>query len=317
MGSLKIAAVGDSTTAGYRALAATQSWPVLLRTALAAAGYPTMGTGPVVGNPGGAPGGFLDGRYTFSGTWTTQAGNANFLLQTIVNGATATFASDVAGTIVEIKYLNNGGTFSYAIDGGAAVPVTPSGAGSIGTVTVTGLANTTHSVVITATSTSAFYLPWVDVRGATSGVLVANFGVNSSMTAHWTNNTFYYPGPMSQSWGPNVTFIDLGINDLAGAVTTATYKANLQTLITAYAALGDVFLVIGNPTQSGDRSAYNAACYQLADSNDIPLIDLMERLGTWASMNVQGLAADASHPNAAGYVEKFAGIFAALDIPIA
>lgn len=71
-----------------------------------------QGTDPVVGNPRGGPRGFLDGRWSFTGAWTTQSGDNNFLYQTVVSGATATFTSDKVGSLVQLGYMNNGGPFT-------------------------------------------------------------------------------------------------------------------------------------------------------------------------------------------------------------
>lgn len=308
----KIGFAGDSTTAGYTALAATQSPPIVIRGLLEKFGYPIMGTGPVVGNPGGGPGGFLDGRWSFTGTWTTQASNNNFLYQTVVSGSTALFTSDKPGTIVELRYMNNGGAFTYSIDGAAAVAVTPTGAGTLASVLVTGLANTTHTINVTSTTATAFYLVWADVRAATSGVLIANYGTCSSTTSDWLNSNFYYPGNMLADWAPNCTFLDLGINDVGGSVATATIKANLQSLITKFQASGDVILLTSNPHQSLDFTAINQAKYELAISNDIPLIDIFDRLTSYAVSNPLGMYNDAAHPSAAGYADKGSVIFRAI-----
>lgn len=309
--SCRLGFAGDSTTAGYTAVASTQSAPVVIRDLLEKFGLPVMGTGPVVGNPGGGPGGFLDTRWAFTGTWTTQSSNNNFLYQTVVSGATATFTSDKVGTVVELRYMNNGGPFTYSIDGAAAVTVTPTGAGTLASVLVTGLANTTHALLITTTSTTAFYLCWADVR-QTAGVLIANFGVCSSNTTDWTNGNFYYPGNMLTDWAPNCTFLDLGINDVGGSVPTATIKANLQTLISKFQGTGDVILLTSNPHQSLDFSAINQAKYELAVTNDIPLIDTMARFESYAVSNPLGLYNDAAHPSPAGYAEKGRMIFTAI-----
>jgi hypothetical protein len=312
----KLGFAGDSTSAGYTALAATQSAPIVVRDFLDKQGYPIKGTGPVVGNPGGGPGGFLDGRWSFTGTWTTQSGNNNFLYQTVVSGATATFTSDKPGSIVELRYMNNGGAFTISVDGASSgagfATVTPTGAGTMASVTLSGLANTTHTVVVTTTSTTAFYLVWCDVRQTTGGLLIANFGVCSSNTANWLDGNFYFPGNLMVEWAPDCTFLDLGINDVGASMTTATIKTNLQSLITKFKATGDVILLTSNPHQSLDFTALNQAKYELAISNDIPLIDIHDRFTSYAVSNPLGYFNDAAHPTAAGYADKGLTIFKAL-----
>jgi lysophospholipase L1-like esterase len=77
--------------------------------------------------------------------------------------------------------------------------------------------------------------------------------------------------------------------------------------------------VIRCPSTSGrvgveflDFTALNQAKYELAISNDIPLIDIFGRFTSYAVSNPLGLYNDSAHPSAAGYADKGAAIFRAL-----
>lgn len=311
VGVVRIGMCGDSTSAGYPS-AATKSAPLQMRSFLESRGYPVNGTGPVVANPGGGPGGYLDDRYATTGSWTTQANNANNILASNQSGSSITFTSDRAGTIVEISYLDLGAGWTYSIDGAAAVAV-PSGGGTgtLKRVTVNGLGSKTHTVRITVTDIPAgtsMYLSWVDVRMATSGVSVGNFGVNASTTTDWTNQTFYFPQMTLRDWAPDVVFVDLGINDWGSAASPqadpAEFKGRLQAIIDVFRGNADVILVTSNPFNGLDYQPYNVAKYELADDNDIPLVDVYEMFESWTVSNELGLFADSAHPSLAGYAEK-------------
>jgi lysophospholipase L1-like esterase len=304
----RIALVGDSTTAGYRALpTAAQTFPVVLRKALSAAGFAVAGTGPVIANPDGVAGIVIDGRWSFAGgTWTSQSNNMNHLKQAPALNAVATFTSDTLGTVIEIAYLDSGSGFSYSIDGAAYVPVTLTNTSNILTTVVTVATNSTHTVALKAAGTS-FWAIWVDVRTPTSGVLIGNFGLDGAQTSDWNNTaTTYAPGPVVKAWAPHCTFINLSINDAGGAVSVASYTAALQGEITRAKTTGDVILVNAVPTNGVDKTAYRQAQYSLADTNDVPLLDLDDRWGHgYEPMNTYGMfyPADSAHPSASGYAD--------------
>lgn len=308
-GLVRLGMLGDSTSAGYPGDPAKAA-PTVMRELLAADGYPTAGTGPVIANPGGAPGAYLDPRYTTTGTWTSQAANPNHIRQSSVVGSTITFTSDKPGTVLEFSYLGLGAAFRYSVDGSAAVAVSEASSGALQRKTVTGLADTPHSVTITVDAVpagGAFYLSWVDVR-RTTGILVGNFGTNSTTTANWTSGEFYYPRQTLREWAPDVVFIDLGINDWGSSATpevaVADFEARTQSLVDTFSPSADVILVTSNPFEGKDYLPYNAAKYRIAQRNDIPLIDVYESFESYSIGQPLGLFADAAHPSAAGYAQK-------------
>lgn len=306
----------DSTSAGYPGSASTASPAARFIKGAEALGFPILGTGPVIANPGGGPGGYMDARYTTTGTWTPQASNPNGILQSNVVGSTITFTSDRPGTQIEFCYLGLGAGFTYQVDGGAGVAVTDASTGALARKVISGLANTTHTLKITVDSIpggGAFYLAWVDVRvGGGYGLSVGNFGVCATTTANWLNTNFYFPNPVLKNWAPEVCFLDLGINDNGGAVSTATFKANTASLISQYQAINaDVILVTSNYTDAADmttykanKRAYDQAKYELADTYNVPLIDFAVLMDDYVSDNSRGLHADQVHPSAAGYSLK-------------
>lgn len=121
--------------------------------------------------------------WAYTGTWTDSthySGNGTISRKATANGSTATIT--VTGPVI---YLNvtvedgNTGTFDVAIDGGAPTSYNVAPVGPITTyigqtygprlIRFGGLANTAHTIVVTATSASAgnpVYVDWIAGVGA-------------------------------------------------------------------------------------------------------------------------------------------------------
>lgn len=312
-GLAKLGFIGDSKTAGQSVAYSTESWPMRLRAMLINQGH-TAGGGIVTGNNNYVPG---DSRWTFTGAWVRNAvDKPSATINT--SGATALFTSDVTGTIVDIYTYGTTAPFTYSIDGGAAVTISPNGSSALQTITVTGLANTTHTVLITTTSTSTTFVTGVGVRAAT-GLWVANLAVGGSKSSDWNSSAYFQNRHLASNLGLDVAFISLGANDARNSGTIANYKTNMQGLIAALQAGGtEIHLVVQTPPNTATITAalwdsYVAAQYDLADQYDVPLVDLTHRYESWATANALGLFTDDLHENKAGYAMNAAGVKALLD----
>lgn len=302
----KVAIVGDSTSAGIGPGTRDQSWPTFLREKLLpGAGLPVSSTGTV--NPSQTPTS-AQWAATPAGWSNSNSGSNNYM--SAGNGSGAwTFTSTIAGTVVEIIAGDNyaGGTWTYSIDGGAAVTVTQ-GSGQFTTKTITGLANTTHTVTFNNThATLPFILFSVEVRQA-NGLAISNMAQNGKTTAQWADTTnWYYLSGWLKQYNPDVVLIDLGINDWLQQLGTAAMKTNLQAIINLVPT-ADVVLINGypsDPTQqaASTRLVYDQKIYELAGANGYPVVDFTEKIVSYAQGNANGLYAygDHIHGSAAGY----------------
>lgn len=312
-GFCRVATLGDSTVAGQGATSAT-AWPLQLKDMLDAAGFPSAGTGLVP-----AAAGLNDARFVFGAGWGGAVGSMK------ANSTTtnpATFTSDSTGSIARVYYSNATGqstTFTVSVDGGAGVTVTNSGASVMGVYEVAGLADTTHTITITR-ATGAVYIFGAEVRShATRGVLLYNAGYAGIKVATLADQTWYQLTPISArvaNWNSDLIFVMCETNDANAAATPAeVYKTQMQTAITAARANGaSVILMTAIPSSGVDFTLYTKALYELADSNDLPLIDLQDRWQTYAASNASGLMADALHPTAAGYADIARALFITLGL---
>jgi hypothetical protein len=318
-GVCKLTAIGHSKVAGTGAAPGLTDWPNQLKGMLATSGFPSLGTGFVPCNRNSLSlTGLVDARWAFGAGWALFSSASSLASNSTTTNA-AVFTSDVVGTKVEVFYHDSAGrSFTVTIDGGSPVTVTPAGAGtSVGVYSVTGLSSATHSVSIARVSGTVLIFG-VDVYNTGGGIRLYNGGLGSQTSTMLADANYYATAKIAgstASWNSDCTFIECITNDAFAAVPVATVMANLQTAINNVKANSqDVVLIAEGPISGLDTTAYVAALYQLAVTNDLPLIDLSKRWTSYPLANSYGMMSDGTHENATGYAEKARAIFNALGI---
>lgn len=271
-GLARIVAVGGSATQGfYSSNPITKSWPGVVRTALQAL-YGDGGSGVqqtslsstllASGDSAAlAVWAAADAVVAQTGTWL-QGGSkygpgANYIYSELT-GNTLTFKA--RGTTVKIYTVVGGATrpaMLYSIDGAADVSVAqPSGTAAIQVTTITGLSDTTHTVVVkVGTATTGQYLSVCGVSGEkASGVIVHNLALAGATSATLNGNT---TAALNATWNGGVDFpCDLAIytagpNDAAANTVADTWAANLAKWLKAVrdtgAATGNTDIIIALP----------------------------------------------------------------------
>lgn len=299
---------GHSEVAGVGATPGSNDMVKQLRGLLATSGKPIGGTGMVYLSNNTTP----DARYSSIGAgWAAASFPSPFRDATGATGAAYTFVSDVAGTVVDVAYYGNSASFTVKIDAAAPQTVTPNGTASTQVVSFTGLANTTHTVIVTASTASSTYNVAVGVRG-TTGIEVTNSGYSSAQVQHWlsTYNSSFFANLWNTAAGaapPDIVGVQLDASDALNGVTAATFKTDMQTLLTALGTAGAArFLIASTPPGTLDFATvwtpYLSALYDLADQFNIPLVDNTHRFGgSYAAASASGYMGDTVHPNSAGY----------------
>ncbi len=213
----EVVVFGDSTAFGSGPTP-TYSWVQRLRDRAVSAGYADGGKGifardeSTIGYDSPEVNGFVSSTGTLGSAdpYDTLAGQ-----YWLMTSASATITTQFRTTGVRIWYTRRGaaGTFTYAIDGGAAVTVTPTATTAIALdafVYVGGLsANTTHTLVITNGAAST-YLAVAPVND--TGV---------AFQKHATSGTTYQ------------TFFHGGLADFTGLHHATRYQAALGLVPTA------------------------------------------------------------------------------------
>lgn len=318
---LRLAWIGHSIVAGQGATPGTLDNVRLLGHRAAQSGAATPGLVTAVNNT------TVDARVTFDPEWT-YSGTPDLSMQLHrrcnVAGKSYTTAFTHAGTEVEILTFGNGTALTYSIDGGAPVTITPSGSSTIQKTSVTGLANTKHTVTVTTTTSAGYaYLLGIALYQA-KGLQVANFGYSGSFSLNWTPNAiggsdiFYSPyRDVVTGWKADVVVVEIGANELIHDKGAAALATNLQTVVSSLKAAGaDVVLVVDPPIYSATKTTWMAefypVLYNVADANKVPLVDFTAH---WINRDVGAALdfyADQWHPSAKGYFDLNAVVSRAL-----
>ena len=146
-----------------------------------------------------------------------------------------------------------------------------------------------------------------------SHVHIINAGFSGSTSHSWVNeNSAASPFSRVKAEPADLTTIALGTNDLNSAsLTIAAFLANMETLIDARLAIGDV-LVLGPPPQAEDASSpaseqrqAQQGLFALCQRKGVPFGDQRGLLGpTYADAVARGLmvdeATDGLHPKETG-----------------
>lgn len=171
----------------------------------------------------------------------------------------------------------------------------------------TSLSNAVHTIVVTTSNTTIRYIVGASVTGS-SGLIVHNLGEGSSQTATWTSTA---AGTLNNarcgslglsSITPSVVYLALGVNDVLNSIAVSTFKTNMTTLRNQFST-SDVVLV-GQPCWAN----FADETFDLADTLDVPFIDLYSRYGGTANgspAQVNGLVSDGSfiHVNQACHAD--------------
>jgi lysophospholipase L1-like esterase len=310
---------GDSISAGYLATPYpyVSSWPTRLRDMFAKQ-YGNTGQGIMLLTDYTGGGG--DPRITQTGTWTRQnaalLGPFAYACMLGSPGSTMTFTLDSTMPTDALRLhiiTSSGGAADHTIsvDGGAATTFTSISA-SEGNSVITKAAGASgaHTYVVTVGSTGLYLIGPEPVNG-TSGVRVNNYSKGGAKAIDLAGATTSGGRSLPTSFDmtvPKLSAIVMGMNEYLGQQAIATYKTNMQTLIDKSVAKGaDTLLIVtvpdGTTPKTIPQSDYAAAYYDLADTNNLPLIDLQHRWTSYAVSNAFAYYGDPTHPSTFGYMD--------------
>lgn len=197
------------------------------------------------------------------------AGSASFVNVTTVNPGTwsAPWGNDY--DTYEVFFLQSTagiGTFTITATGGTPVVATTLN-GTRGIASVTCVAATAdRNNVLTFAADAPGNTIWIHAIKASNSkrkrtVFFLNQGVGATTTAAWASayGTNVNGHSVNDLLSPKLTFVMLGGNDATNSVSVATFRANLQTIVTAVSAYSSVILL---PPMPIVNSAPNLAIRQ-------------------------------------------------------
>ena len=261
-----------------------------------------------------------DSRFVKGTGWTNYSGPFGFehsaFTATAASGNLVFTPGSTQGTFdtFDVYYIrfSTGGNLSITATGSStSLTVNTAGASAIMKATVTaGSAGINNSVSIVDTSGTVYVLGIEPYLSTKPSVRLGNAGAGGSTSGSWaTADGGFGSEAAIQAYAPDLCVISLGINDATGSVAPATFSSNLQTVITACQASGDVVLMTMPPSTGSPYSTlepqYVQAEYQLAQTDSLPVVDIYKRFGNTYNSNYMF---DPYHPNQYGYQDWGAAV---------
>ncbi len=310
LANANVACLGTSLTRGYRAGAGTndflKGYPNSLATLLSSTGYRATDSA-LFGGAAVSVGIYTanDTRVVAGGTWapTYNVSLGGFMWSTTGAGTLAFTPTNQCDTF-EIYHDRTAsiGVFTAAVNAGPVLFTSSTGANGIIKTTVS-----------SALGANTLNLAWVSGTVAICGIIgynsllrqvnVLNMGYVNGQASNQSSSTSYFsPMTVLPTVAPDLTIIEFMANEAINGTALATHRAEVQKIITAALATGDVMLLTSTPTSTGINQAnYLGTLYELAAINDIPLIDTYTMFGSYTIMNAIGAFFDTVHPNESGY----------------
>lgn len=326
-GRARLAFLGDSTTLGVGATANTAliqdnvrntGMPAQVASQWTTAGIPNNYDVSI----GYQFAGVADTRFTLGAGWlgtgVATAGGAAVKATTTGTPSTWSFGATTFDRIQIWWYdASSFGSFEVLIDGVSQGTIVTNGAPTSQWKSTTYSPTLgTHTIAINWVSGGEVDVGGVAIwKSGTPQIDIYNFGIGGSQSNTWAVNNTFFPLILSKSIAADMYVLNLGINDLVNAgISVATYKSNIQTIITALKTATPGCQVIICVPQPCNNTLFNAASggivdlrtalRELRDANDIPLIDwykFFNETYTPANYYFNGSANDTLHPNTAAY----------------
>jgi lysophospholipase L1-like esterase len=172
----------------------------------------------------------------------------------------------------------------------------------------------THTIDFTRSSGYAGILSFATYNSAQKQITTFVAGWSGGVAANLSSTA---NGPQDslnalQFIAPDLTILMIGNNDMNASTSISTFTTDVQNIITAAKASGDIILVtdapiaasnIGGQAPLAEQQEYVNALISLAQSNGVNLVNLYQLWGSYTQANANGWMANTVHPNAAGYAQ--------------
>lgn len=322
----KIVVIGDSTSMGAGAGtsgtsnlngAAQKSWPQGLQRFSGSPIYLSANSWWATQGYDNAAGITLTGydtRLAQGANWTPNLATLGGKVIRYATGAvnnfsfTPTYAFDT----FDVYFLkNNGnGTCTVNVDGGSSLGTvnTNSGGALVWAKQTFTCAKGIHQInLVPNNDAQMFFAGIVAYDSTVPGIDVIQTAIYGSVAgSHTTNVNPYDVIPTLKFVAPDLTIIDLTINDSNAGTALATYQANLQIIITAAKLSGDVLLMVGPPSNTaaatnGTLDTYITVLKNLCAINNCALVDMKDLWGSYTNIQATFPYFDTLHLTTPGY----------------
>lgn len=278
------------------------------------------------GSTGSGDRSHVDDRITLGGGWfvyynyAETLGGGLFALENQSTSETLSFTPDTAVDTFKVYYATTpySAVFSIDIDGGTPTNIDSNGSSGIASATITDTLGThTLNIKYVSGASKNVYIVGIEAyNSAIPDISIMNAGREGAKSVDFTSAGYgWAPFNVLPTAGQSLTiFSTLGINDMNGSVSAADYKTNMHNLVVqAKTSGGDVILVTPNWNYYYDMSAYIAKLKEIADEDDVCLIDTEQRWVSYAaSQTFQFMRASGTepvHPSLKGYADEAVAIY--------
>lgn len=328
-----ILALGDSTVAGAGAGsggtsdmngAYSNGWPSQFATLLNGS-IPTVFQSFFGSQVSQVAYGTYDTRLVLGANWTAAG-------VSILGGVTFKFAVGAVNNLaftppaafdtIIVYYARNPGlgTFTVNIDGGTALgtAINTNAASALSSVTYT-VAKGTHTINIVPGNDQTLHIAGIRTYDSTVPAIdIIQVGAYGALTATFDVTTSPWSAINAlKTLAPDLTFIDLTINDSNAPTLLSTYSTQLNDITVAAKVSGDGVLIVGPPSNTvlatnGTLDTFIAALKSIAAANNCRVVDTKDRWGSYAAVQPTYPYFDNFHPETAGYGDMAAAIRASL-----
>lgn len=251
-------------------------------------------------------------NWGFDAAWSC----GGFSYSTSTVGAVSIFTPGVTFDTIEFCYFEPAIGVSATVDAGGATLATITNSGQATNTqmkTVISVGGTASVVNVTCVVGPFTYTGVHVYTAAANKLSITGAGMQGALATDWSRSTNVYDPKLGlTAFAPDHTFIELTINDSNALTLSATYKAQIQAIVTAAQLSGGVTLVVGDPTLTIGAGRANLdqqrriwqCLYDLAAVNNISLLNLPAFMNSYEALVANRRQFDGSHLSDAGYQFK-------------
>jgi lysophospholipase L1-like esterase len=261
-----------------------------------------------------------DPRFVQGAGWSFTTLNNVWGISAINNSTTTnnlTFTPSGSVDTFVVWYTTTSGSarsFNWSVDAGGTTNINCNVAKSMASVVIPAGAAGTHTLNLARVAGSVYILGIQAYNSSTKCVEVLNMGRSGGRASQATSSN-------TEPWdalnalplfAPDLTVINLTINEWLNAGTVDAWKIHMQQIIDVAKTTGDVILMAGVPSKINQaalayQSSFAAAAGELAAANGLPFLDVFGRFGSQES--ISSLYTDDIHPNGAGYADMISPLY--------
>lgn len=219
----------------------------------------------------------------------------------------------------------NGSTVATISSSTSTTPPGLGGSPRINDTSVTGLTKQVQEIKLNRVASDNRPAGLIPYNTDESELIIASVAASGMTTAQATNLTVsgtpkdYCMGNSGTYFARDMTIIDLGINDMQGAVDpTTTFRTNLAALRTNHIAASPILWVVPHYIDSAQvatatQEAYHDEILSIANTNGDAVLDLRDKFGSYSAMVTAGdIDADGVHINKQGHAKVASWMWTAL-----